>query len=145
MNFETAAGGFPMVIRAAYGKGTFYALALPDDFAELYRLPRSFLNQLRNLLGGNLFVTLDAPDHVSLFPYDNRTFIVQNFQSQPVTTRVSVARAAALRDLLGDKTLAPTPGDRFVRGGGRAGIAGNGGSIFEVPISAHSFRVFEAE
>jgi len=37
--FNTARSGYPMVISAAYGKGTFYALAIPDDFADLYRLP----------------------------------------------------------------------------------------------------------
>ena len=151
MNFDTANSGYPMLIQAAYGKGTFYALALPDDFADLYRLPQSVLNQIRALLGRDLFVSLDAPDHVSLFAYDNRTFIVQNFQSQPVTTRVSVARATALHDLLSDKTIAPSQGGgggagRGGRvGGGGGGIAGNGGSSFEVPVPAHSFRVFAAE
>ena len=82
MEFSTADSGYPMVVRAAYGKGTFYALAVPDDFADIYRLPQSVLTQIRSLLGRDLFVSLDAPDHVSLFVYDNRTFIVQNFQSQ---------------------------------------------------------------
>jgi hypothetical protein len=150
INFNTALSGYPLAIRAAYGKGTFYVLAVPDDFADLYRLPQSVLTQIRNLLGRDLFVSLDAPDHVSLFAYDNRTFIVQNFQSQPVTTRVSVVRAAALRDLLNGQTLAPAQrgggGDgrlgRVARGGG---IVGNGGNSFEVPVPAHSFRVFAAE
>ena len=92
MEFSTANSGYPMLVRAAYGKGTFYALALPDDFADIYRLPQSVLNQIRNLLGRDLFVSLDAPDHVSLFVYDNRTFIVQNFQAKAVTTRVTCAR-----------------------------------------------------
>ena len=43
-------------IRAAYGKGTFYALAVPDDFADIYRLPQSVLTQIRNLLGRDIFV-----------------------------------------------------------------------------------------
>ena len=109
MEFSTANSGYPMLIQAAYGKGTFYALALPDDFADIYRLPQSVLTQIRNLLGQDLFVSLDAPDHVSLFVYDNRTFIVQNFQSQPVTARVT-ARATALRDLLSDQTIASSGG-----------------------------------
>jgi hypothetical protein len=87
---------------------------------------------------------------VCLFTYDNRTFIVQNFQSQPVQTRVSVVGAATLRDLLNDKTLAPLPNSgvgagesaHVWRGGG---IAGNGGNLFEVPVSAHSFRVFAVQ
>jgi hypothetical protein len=74
-----------------------------------------------------------------------------------VTARVSVVRAATLRDLLGDKTIAPSQaggsafgggGGRAARGGGgggRGGIAGNGGSTFEFPVPPHSFRVFAAE
>ena len=151
MEFSTADSGYPMLVRAAYGKGTFYALALPDDFADLYRLPQSVLTQIRNLLGRDVFVSLDSPDHVSLFAYDNRTFIVQNFQGQPVTARVSVARATGLRDLLSDKTIAPSQGGggggsgRGARGGGGRGGGGGGGPSFEVPVPAHSFRVFAAE
>ena len=152
INFETAQSGYAMAIRAAYGKGTFYVLAVPDDFADLYRLPQSVLTQIRSLLGRDVFVSLDGPDHVSLFAYDNRTFIVQNFQSQPVTTRVSVVRATTLRDLLNGQTLAASQrsggggAGRAGRGGGRGGAnAGNGGSSFEVPVPAHSFRVFAAE
>ena len=88
LNFATANSGYPMLIEAAYGKGTFYALAVPDDFADIYRLPQAALTRIRALLGRDLFVSLDAPDHVSLFAYDNRTFIVQNYQSQPVAARV---------------------------------------------------------
>jgi len=153
INFETADSGYPLVVRAAYGKGTFYALAVPDDFGDIYRLPQSVLTQIRNLLGRDLFVSLDAPDHVSLFAYDNRTFIVQNFRAQPVSAHVSVARATALRDLLSGQTVAAAPGGGGGFGGGRGGggggvrggIAGNGGTLFEVPVPAHSFRVFAAE
>jgi uncharacterized membrane protein YgcG len=141
-----------MAVRAAYGKGTFYVLAVPDDFADIYRLPQSVLTQIRSLLGRDIFVSLDGPDHVSLFAYDNRTFIVQNFQSQPVTTRVSVVRATTLRDLLNGQTLAAAQrgggggAGRAGRGGGRGGgNTGNGGSSFDVPVPAHSFRVFATE
>ena len=152
LEFSTAASGYPMVVRAGYGKGNFYVLALPDDFADIYRLPQTVLTQIRNLLGGNFFVSLDAPDHVSLFAYDNRTFIVQNFTAQPVTARVSVAGAASLRDLLNDSSVAAARnggggGGRGGRrgGGGRGGNGGNGGSSFEFPVPGHSFRVFAAE
>jgi hypothetical protein len=142
INFNTALSGYPLAVSAVYGQGTFCVLAIPDDFADLYRLPQSVLNQIRALLGRDVFVSLDAPDHVSLFAYDNRTFIVQNFQPQPVRTRVSVVRAARLHDLLTGQTLAGSEG----RGGrgGRGGFGG-GGTSFEVAVPAHSFRVFAAE
>jgi hypothetical protein len=135
LTFATDGSGYPMLIEAAYGNGTFYALAVPDDFADIYRLPRAVLTRIRALLGRDLFVSLDAPDHVSLFAYDNHTFIVQNFQSQPVAARVLVARATALRDLLSDQTIDPSS-----PGGG-----GGGGAAFELAVPAHSFRVFKVE
>ena len=137
-----------MAISAGYGQGTFYVLAIPDDFADLYRLPQSVLNQLRNLLGRDVFVSLEGPDHVSLFAYDNRTFIVQNYQAQTVSPRVRVVRATCLRDLLTGQTIAAAPGGEAGFGGGgwgARGFAGSGGKAFELTLPAHSFRVFAAE
>ena len=153
INFTTAASGYPMVISASYGAGTFCALAIPDDFADLYRLPSSVLNQIRSLLCRDLFASLDAPDHVSLFPYDNRAIIVQNFQARPVTARVSVTRATRLRDLLSDQAVAAAQGGGGGGfggfgggfGGGRGNAGGAARTAFEVPVPAHSFRVFQAE
>jgi hypothetical protein len=146
--FNTARSGYPMVISAAYSKGTFYALAIPDDFADLYRLPDGALNQIRSLLGRDMYVNLEAPTNVSLFAYDNRTFIVQNFQSQPVSARASVVDAKGLRDVLTGEAVvaaqssAPSLG---ARGFGRGNVAGPSRTVFEVKIPAHSFRVFRAE
>ena len=69
-----------------------------------------------------------------------------------MTTRVSV-RATALRDLLSGRTIAPSAGGGAAAGGrrggfgggGRGGAGGGAGSSFEVPVAAHSFRVFAAE
>ena len=133
-----------MAVSCAYGQGTFCVLAIPDDFADLYRLPQSVLNQIRALLGREVFVSLDAPDHVSLFAYDNRMFIVQNFRPQPVTTRVLVARATRLHDLLSGETLIGSE-DRSGRGG-RGEYGGAGVEVsFQAPIPGHSFRVFASE
>ncbi len=151
--FSTAAYAYPMAVSASYGRGTFYALAIPDDFADLYRMPRSTLNQIRGLLGHDLFVSLDAPDHVSLFAYDNHTFIVQNFRAQPVTARIQVVHAANLHDLQTGETLAADPdsGDNTgsgrprIGGGGRGNFGGAGGTAFEITVPAHSFRVFQAQ
>ncbi|MBN2590837.1 MAG: hypothetical protein JXA96_13315 [Sedimentisphaerales bacterium] len=162
--FNTAASGYPMVIgterSTIYGKGTFYAIAIPDDFADLYRLPQSVLNQIRNFLGRDIFVSLDAPDHVSLFAYDNKTFIVQNFKSQSVSTRVSVSGAARLHNLLTDEILTASQGFGGMGGrgagfggmmGGRGGMmGGRGGNVsnsasFDIAIPGNSFRVFQAE
>jgi hypothetical protein len=96
-----------------------------------------------------VFVSLDAPDHVSLFAYDNRTFIVQNYQAQSVRARVRVVRANRLHDLLtGQSIVAAQDGEAGFGGVGRGaggGFAGGGGTAFELAVPAHSFGVFEAE
>lgn len=151
VTFETALSGYPMVTTSTYGKGAFCVLAIPDDFADLYRVPQETVNQIRALLGRDLFVRLDAPHHVSLFAYDNRTFIVQNFQSQPVNTRVSVSNATRLRDLLSGQTITISQNEPagFGAGGpggrGRGRFDGGGGPSFEAAVPAHSFRVFAAD
>jgi len=145
INFNTALSGYPMAISSTYGKGTFSVLAIPDDFADLYRLPRSVLNQIRTLLGHDVFVNLDAPDHVSLFAYDNHTFIVQNYQSQPVNTRVSVVGGKRLRDLLMASVITAAQSGGDMAGGGRGDPGGSRGTIFDLAVPAHSFRVLQAE
>jgi hypothetical protein len=146
INFETALSGYPMVVTSSYGKGSFCVLAVPDDFADLYRLPQNVLSQIRSLLAREMFVTLDAPHHVSLFAYDNRTFIVQNYQAQEVSARVSVPNATQVRDLLTGQTVTATQGAAMGFGAGARGRgAVSGGRTFETPVPAHSFRVFAAE
>jgi hypothetical protein len=144
INFNTALSGYPMAVSCAYGQGTFSVLAIPDDFADLYRLPQRVLNQIRALLGREVFVSLDAPDHVSLFVYDNHTFIVQNFRPQPVATRVLVARATRLHDLLSGETLAGSE-ERAGRGGRGESGGADAGDSFQAPIPGHSFRVFASD
>jgi hypothetical protein len=142
VSFNTARSGYPMVISAAY------ALAIPDDVADLYRLPDSALNQMRSLLGRDVYVNLEAPTHVSLFAYDNRTFIIQNYQSQPVNARVLVVDAKSLRDLLTDQVVAASQSGTPLggaRGFGGGSVGGPSRTAFEVKIPAHSFRVFRVE
>ena len=132
MEFSTANSGYPMLIRAAYGSGTFYALALPDDFADIYRLPQSVLTQIRSLLGQDLFVSLDAPDHVSLFVYDNDKFIVESFAEEPVQARiVTDKRIAKLRDIETGEELNGQP-------------QGNT-TVFDTPLTRGTYRVFSAQ
>ncbi|MEJ2109447.1 MAG: hypothetical protein P8Z37_05945 [Acidobacteriota bacterium] len=151
--FNTADFGYPMVVGADrstnYGKGTFYVIAIPDDFADLYRLPEAALNQIRSLFNRNMWVSIEAPDHVSLLAYDNRTFIVQNFRGQPVDTRIIVRESARILDLLTNQSISGETGSRG-RGFGRAmmgGMSDRSGNQFnfDVTVPGHSFRVFSAE
>lgn len=85
-----AAKGFPMVLMNRYSKGTLYLWTMPENFGDLYNLPQPMITRIKQYLFGDSPVTIDAPDHVALFTYDNGAFIVQNFRDQ--AARVDILR-----------------------------------------------------
>jgi hypothetical protein len=76
--------GWPLLHDADYGKGHLFVLVVPENFAAFYDYPAAALNEIRRLLTTHLPVRLEAPSKVSLFAYDNGTFIVHNFRDQAV-------------------------------------------------------------
>lgn len=75
----TETTGTPILHSAAYGNSTLYVLTIPDDYNDLYALPREVLNRIRETVCADMFVRLDGPARVCLFAYDNKTFIVESF------------------------------------------------------------------
>jgi hypothetical protein len=84
-----AAKGFPIVLMNHYSKGTIYLWTMPQNFGDLYSLPRPMVTRIKQYLFGDLPVQIDAPDHVALFSYDNGAFIVENFRDTAATVRIS--------------------------------------------------------
>jgi hypothetical protein len=83
--------GFPMVTDSQYGKGHLFVITIPNNFADLYRLPAAILDTYRRIAGLDLPVRLaDGPAKVALYEYDNGTLIVESFNDEPVTVQVSV-------------------------------------------------------
>ena len=66
-----------------YGKGELYVVAVPEEMNDLYSLPAPVLNALRRYLTPDLPVRLEGPSQVSLFEYDNGTFVVESYLDQP--------------------------------------------------------------
>ena len=81
--------GWPILHRATYSKGTLYVLTVPDDFGALYDYPAGVLNEIRRTMSQGLDLYLEGPAKVSLFLYDNKTVIVENFNDEPVNVRLS--------------------------------------------------------
>ncbi|MDR2231771.1 MAG: hypothetical protein LBE56_01460 [Tannerella sp.] len=81
--------GFPMLLRAQYSKGNLYVMTIPDDFGNLYDLPKGVLNSWRSTFSKDLDLRIDAPAKVSLFVYDNGAFIVESFLDEPVTIQIN--------------------------------------------------------
>jgi hypothetical protein len=93
--------GFPILLMNRYSRGILYVLNVPDNPGDLYRLPQPVTQVIKGYLQENFPVRIDASDRVSLFAYDNNTFIVQSYRDEEAKVTVSVAGGAVkLRDLV---------------------------------------------
>jgi len=140
-----AAKGFPIVLMNHYSKGTLYLWTMPENFGDLYNLPRPLLTRIKDYLFVDAQVRLDAPPQVALFTYDNGAFVVENYRDEAVPVIISIAgMPKALREITQEQRLSPAP---------RQAAADNFSSesslparqSFAVRIPPHSFRVFRPE
>jgi hypothetical protein len=127
--------GYPILLQAAYGKGTLYVLTIPDNFGDLYNYPPEVLARIRDAVAGDLPVVLEGPGQVGLFVYDNGKFIVENFAApggKSVAAQALVAgKAATLVDAVtGQRIPGRQRGDR---------------TVFDLTLPPASYRVLGAE
>jgi hypothetical protein len=127
--------GFPILLMNEYGKGRLFVLTIPDNFTDLYLLPAETLNAIRSYVLGDFPVRVDGPAKVSLFAYDNGTFIVESFRDEPASVTVLASKASSLKDLVSGETL--------------AGVAHKprhpaepAAMAFTLTLAPHSYRVF---
>jgi hypothetical protein len=73
-----------------YSKGILFVLTIPDNFADLYNLPPEVLSLIKYYSLGSFPVRLDAPGKVSLFAYDNQTFVVESFADTKTDATVAI-------------------------------------------------------
>ena len=130
--------GTPLLHSAQYGYNKLYVLTIPDNFDDLYALPTEVLTRIREVVTKGLFVRLEAPGNVSLFLYDNDTFIVESFLDHSVDIRLVVdERFPHIQDILSGEALS---GEDMLDWRGQK-TAKKG---YAVTIKPHSFRVFKA-
>ena len=89
---EDTEESFGLLLRDTYGRGQMLTLAAPDNFPDLYKLPRSVLTRLRAEFPAAR-AYLECGSGISLFAYDNDTFIVYPYvtsQAQPGAIRIHV-------------------------------------------------------
>src|SRR5206468_7888764 len=72
----------PILHEADYSKGHLYILTIPDNFSDLYNLPAEALNKIRQVLGAHMNVQIEGPSKISLYVYDNNTFIAESFSDR---------------------------------------------------------------
>lgn len=135
--------GESLLLMDRYGRGTFYVLTVPDNANDLYRLPEPVLNALRSILASHLGVQLQAPSKISLFLYDNKTFVAESFRDTPTLVTFNVQGSGKrLRNILTGKTLTGTaaaPAD-----GRYSGITVPR-TAFHATVPPHSYVAFAIE
>ena len=77
---EAIANGneLPILPSHHYSKGIIFILTVPDNFSDLYSYPPTVVSSIKNFVLGDFPVRLDGPNQVSLFAYDNHTFVVES-------------------------------------------------------------------
>ena len=129
--------GYPILLRDTYSKGILFVLTIPDDFGNLYDFPAPALNIIRSVMSKDVGAYIEGPSKVALFPYDNKTMVVENFNDHAVSLRVVVnAKVKTLRNLLTGEQLSPAQvlysRWRFV------GYTENQ-TVFDLQLPAHSY------
>jgi hypothetical protein len=135
--------GYPILLMDRYSTGILYVLTIPDNFADLYDFPPEALAPIRRALLANFPAILNAPSQVSLFAYDNNTFIVESYLPTPTYATLELASPAArLRDLqtnwiiTGHPNVTPSPTSR---------PSTPPKTLFNIQLPAHSYQAFSAE
>ncbi len=133
--------GYPILHRAIYSKGNLYVLTIPDDFGQLYDYPQAALKEIRRTLSKDLDAYLDAPSKVSLFLYDNRTLVVENFNDEPVEISIMMnEKQMQIKDLLtGEKIDAIVP---QIPQNSWARRYFSSDNAFKLTLKPHSYRAF---
>lgn len=136
------AKGFPILLMNRYSRGILYVLNVPDNPGDLYNLPQPVTSVIKSYLQESFPVRIDAASQVSLFAYDNRTFIVQSFRPEETTVNISVAGAnMKLRNLTSGQTVSSAAQPSSNTGG----QSGAQRADFAVQVQPHSYLVFAVE
>jgi hypothetical protein len=124
--------GYPLLLFAGYGKGRMYVLTVPDNTGDLYYLPEPVITMIKDVLMKDIYVTVESKARISLFVYDNNTFIVHSFLPHTESVKIVIKdRTARLRELTSDNIT--------------EGIQNGGTTEFSTFMLPHSYRVFKVE
>ena len=134
--------GYPILLRDTYSKGTLFVLTIPDDYGNLYDYPAGALNVIRRTMSRDIGAYIEGPAKVALFPYDNKTMVVENFNDEAVKIRVVVCQKdIKLTNLLKGEQLKPVEQPQGAGRSYRNRFFGypDDATVFELQLAAHSY------
>jgi len=127
--------GFPILLMNQYGKGKLFVLSVPDNFTDLYELPEPVLNAIRSYVMADFPIRIEAPAKVSLFAYDNGSFIVESFRDEAASVMVLAPQGAGVTNLVSGQRLAEVNSREPAPNAPRT-------SSYKVELPPHSYMVF---
>ena len=122
---------FGILLQDCVGKGQLWTLTVPDAFPDLYRLPSEALSRIREEFPVK-GIWLEGPARVSLFVYDNDSFMLYPYVMEDVQrtiVRVHVKDASALYEPVSGRELKPL-------------FEANGEAVFELPAMPGKYTLF---
>jgi hypothetical protein len=132
--------GAPLLLMDRYSRGILYVLTIPENANDLYSLPQPVLTSIKQYLMAGFPVQIDAPSKVSLFAYDNHTFVVESYLDQPAQVTVSTqGPGARLRNLVSGQTIQGKPATGQSHGNAPPRTE------FQIEVAPHSFAAFGQE
>lgn len=90
--FISSDSNFPLLTHDFYGKGHLYILNIPDNFADLYCLPKEVNTIIHKLFSPHLPVCLATRPKCCLLLYDNDTFGIFSYHDYPVDAEIILNR-----------------------------------------------------
>ena len=131
--------GWPLLQYSVYSKGDIFVWVIPDNFSHLYALPENALNRYRAVASADTKVFIQGPAQVSLFTYDNDTFVIHSFNDEPVEINAVVHGTKGITDLGISAIIKGVQGTSEKIYGRERFEA----STCTVTIPPHSFRAFK--
>ena len=133
--------GYPILLRSNYLSGNMYVLTIPDDMGNLYDYPQGALNEIRRVLSKDMDLYIEGPSKVGLFMYDNRTFVVENFNDETVEINVvgHPDEVNELKSLLDDETVSAAPAPPAT---GFWGRRFEPKASFRITLKPHSYKAY---
>lgn len=121
---------FPLFLKNRYGNGIVYTLNVPDSYSDIFNYPQEILTAIRQYLMSGLELFLECREKISIFLYDNNTFILESFQKFRCKARIHITGNRFLLDIRTGEIIKPI-------------YACNTKSIFEIDMMPVIYRVFK--
>ena len=134
--------GWPVLLQAKYSNGYLFVLVVPENFADLYNFPSEALNRIRQVLSQDVNIRIEGRSQVSLFIYNNNTFIVESFLPEDVDIKVIINKNInKIKDILSKEEIKGVSSKSPVLWGQET----ENEQAFKVKIKPHSYRIFHYE